>query len=48
MKSQAGDNVKGSKFKIDGHVRISKYKHVFGKGYTSNWSQRTYVISDFS
>ena len=37
-KSQVGDNVKGSKFKIGGHVRISKYKHVFGKGFTSNWS----------
>ena len=29
-------NDKNSKFKIDDHVRISKYKNIFGKGYTPN------------
>ena len=30
-------NDKDSKFKVDGHVRISKYKSIFAKGYTPNW-----------
>ena len=25
------------KFKVGDHVRISKYKNVFAKGYTQNW-----------
>ena len=28
---------KNSKFKIGDNVRISKYKNVFAKDYTSNW-----------
>ena len=27
------------KFKVGNHVRISKYKHIFVKGYTPNWSE---------
>ena len=27
-------NEKGPKFKVGDHVRISKYKHIFAKGYT--------------
>lgn len=27
-------------------VRISKYKHVFSKGYDANWSRETFVIDD--
>ena len=29
-------NDKDSKFKVGDHVRISKYKNIFAKGYTSN------------
>ena len=29
-------NDKDSKFKVGDHVRISKYKNNFGKGYTPN------------
>ena len=29
-------NEKGPKFKINVHVRISKYKNIFAKGYTPN------------
>ena len=29
-------NKKGLKFKVDDHVRISKYKKIFAKGYVSN------------
>ena len=30
------DNDKDSKFKVDDHVRISKRKNIFAKGYTPN------------
>ena len=30
-------NAKDAKFKIGDHVRILKYKNIFGKGYTPNW-----------
>ena len=38
-------NEKDAKFKIGDHVRISKYKNIFAKGYTSNWSEEVFVIS---
>ena len=30
-------NDKGPTFKVGEHVRISKYKNIFAKGYTPNW-----------
>ena len=30
---------KDPKFKVGDHVRISKYKNIFAKGYTSYWSE---------
>ena len=38
-------NKKDPKFKVGDHVRISKYKSVFAKGYTPNWSEEVFVIS---
>ena len=35
---------KDPKFKVDDHVRISRYKNVFSKGYTPNWSEEVFVI----
>ena len=35
---------KGPKFKVSDHVRISKYKNIFAKGYTPNWSEEFFVI----
>ena len=32
-------NKKDPKFKVDDHVRISKYKNIFAKGYAPNWSE---------
>ena len=32
-------NNKNPKFKVGDHVRISKYKNIFAKGYTPNWSE---------
>ena len=33
------------KFKVGDCVRISKYKNIFAKGYTQNWSEEVFVIS---
>ena len=38
-------NDNGLKFKVGGHVRISKYKNIFAKGYNPNWSEEVFVIS---
>ena len=38
-------NDKDLKFKVGDHVRISKYKIIFAKGYTHNWSEEVFVIS---
>ena len=37
-------NDKDPKFKVGDHVRISKYKSIFAKGYTPNWSEDVFVI----
>ena len=37
-------NNKDSKFKAGDRVRISKYKNIFAKGYTPNWSEEVCVI----
>ena len=37
-------NDNDSKFKVGDHVRISKYKNIFAKGYTPNWSKEIFVI----
>ena len=37
-------NDKDSKFKVGDHVRISKYKNIFAKGHTPNWSEEVFVI----
>ena len=39
------DNDKDPKFKVGDHVRTSKYKNIFAKGYTPNWSEEVFVIS---
>ena len=35
-------NKKGPKFKVGNHVRISKYKYIFAKGYVPNWSKEVF------
>ena len=37
-------NYKDPKFKVGDHVRISKYKNTFAKGYTRSWSEEASVI----
>ena len=37
-------NEKDFKFKIGDHVRISRYKNIFPKGYTPNWSEEIFFV----
>lgn len=34
-----------TKFRVGDHVRISKYKHVFSKSYTPNWTTECFRIT---
>ena len=38
-------NKKDPKFKVGDNVKISKYKNIFAKGYTPNWSEEVFVIN---
>ena len=40
-------NDKDPKFKIGDIVRISKYKNIFAKGYTPNWSEEVFLTKKF-
>ena len=37
-------NDKIPKFEVGDHVRISKYKNIFAKGYIPNWSEEIFII----
>ena len=37
-------NYEDPKFKIDDFLRILKYKNIFAKGYTPNWSEKGFMI----
>ena len=34
-----------AKFKVGNHARISKYKNIFAKGYTQNWSKEVFLVN---
>ena len=36
---------KDTKLKVGDHVRTSKYKNIFAKGYAPNWSEEVFVVS---
>ena len=36
---------KDSRFKVGDRVRISKFKNMFAKGYTPNWSTEIFIIN---
>ena len=38
------NNEKDSEFKVDDHVRISKYENIFPKGYAQNWCEEDFAI----
>ena len=37
-------NEKDSRFKVGDRVRISKFKNIFAKGYTPNWSNEIFIV----
>ena len=37
-------NKKDPKFKVGDHVRISKYKNIFAKGYAPNWLEKVLLL----
>ena len=37
-------NKKDPKLKVGNYVRVSKYKNIFSKGYTPNWSEETFIV----
>lgn len=39
------ENINKPKFKVGDHVRITKYKHIFQKGYETNWSDEIFLIT---
>ena len=38
-------NDKDAIFKVGDHVKISKYKNIFDKGYIPNWSEEVFVVN---
>ena len=45
LHSEKEVNDKDPIFKVGDHVRISKYKNIFAKGYMPNWSEEVFIIS---
>ena len=41
-------NEKDSRFKIGDRVRISKFKNIFAKGYTPNWSREIFIVNEIN
>ena len=39
-------NDKDSKLKVGDHIRIWKYKNIFAKGDSPNWSEEVFVIKN--
>ena len=39
-------NKKNPKFKVNDHVRISKYKNIFAKGFVTNWSEEVSIVNE--
>ena len=38
------NNEKDPKFKVGDNLKISKYKKVFARAYTPNWSEEVFII----
>ena len=43
VESGVESNYQDPKCKVGDHVKITKYKKVFAKGYTTNWSEEIFV-----
>ena len=44
VKYNEESNEKDPKFKVGDHVRISKYKNIFARGYAPNCSEEIFVV----
>ena len=44
MSEKIETNSNTPKFKVNDRVRITKYKNIFNKGYTENWSREILII----
>ena len=44
-KYNVDSNEKDPKFQVSDNVKIWKYKNIFSKGYTPNWSEKVFLIS---
>ena len=44
MSEKLETNSKAPKFKFNDRVRITKYKNIFSKGSTENWSREIFII----
>ena len=40
------NKINKAKFKVGDHVRISKYKHIFAKGYQPSWTTEVFTIHE--
>ena len=38
-------NKRSARFNVNDRVRISKFKNIFAKGYTPNWSNEIFIIN---
>ena len=45
MTENIESNPKATKFNVNDRVRTTKYKNVFSKGYTENWSREIFIIN---
>ena len=45
-KYNEGSNETKPKIKVRDRVRISKYKNIFAKEYTQNWSEEAFIVSE--
>ena len=46
VKYNENPTIKYPKFKVRDNFSISKYKNIFARGHTSNWSEEVFVISE--
>ena len=38
-------NEKSARYNVGDRVRISKFKNIFAKGYTPNWSRELFIVN---
>ena len=41
-------NLKNARFNVGDRVRISKFKNIFAKGYTPNWSREIFIVNEIN